>query len=87
MESARSTREEADAEVSDIDCFVELAVYSEFIGYQIPVCTLGETTNEMEKAFYKKQKEKPGFVEAKGAGYKDVILRLSISGGKKSVKV
>lgn len=71
-------------------CFVTNAdqkmrlMTEEFIGYQIPVFTIGETTDEMEKAFYRRQKEKPGFVEAKGAGYKDVILRLSISGGKKS---
>jgi ATP-dependent RNA helicase DeaD len=71
-------------------CFVTEAdqkmrlMTEEFIGYQIPVFTLGETTDEMEKAFYRRQKEKPAFVEAKGAGYKDVILRLSISGGKKS---
>ena len=61
-----------------------LQMTEQFLGYQIPVALLVEPTEYEEKAFYKKQKEKPEYVEPKGAGYQNVILRLSISGGKKS---
>lgn len=58
-----------------------------YIGYELPFFELperSETEAAYGKAFWKRQKERPEFREAKGAGFKKTITRLSIGGGKKS---
>lgn len=55
-----------------------------YMGEEIPVCVLGEVSKEEMKTFLARQNEKMVLKKRKGAEFNKTILKLSISGGKKS---
>ncbi|WP_167958449.1 DEAD/DEAH box helicase [Anaerosporobacter faecicola] len=55
-----------------------------YVGYELPINIYQQGTAEEEKPFWDRQKEKVVLKKKKGEAFQQTIMKLTISGGKKS---